>query len=255
MVLLDLVALRRHADLHRRENDALPTGVNSLTLLQEADEQCQQVLLGWQEACTTGEPSASPEPLLSTALAYLVRIATQRGALARLEGYADTARRERALAAHLCQHVLDSLSDPALVWTLLGEVLHLRLSQLEYHAPSLPRLPDLSAQGVSPLAQLEVFWAAAEVAEELGRAATTQDYALDCYRQADLCFQTALTAAHALQLDEEHDPGSVLRYYQRYVHLLEERMQVFPEGMEATSKTLLDLLKTGLAQFQHPFMQ
>jgi hypothetical protein len=32
-------------------------------------------------------------------------------------------------------------------------------------------------------------------------------------------------------------------------------MQVFPEGMEATSKTLLDLLKTGLAQFQHPFMQ
>jgi hypothetical protein len=108
---------------------------------------------------------------------------------------------------------------------------------------------------VSPLAQLEVFWAAAEVAEELGRAATTQDYALDCYRQADLCFQTALTVAHSIQPDEEHDPGSVLRYYQRYVHVLEERMQVFPEGMEGTIKTLLDILKTGLAQLQHSFIQ
>jgi hypothetical protein len=47
----------------------------------------------------------------------------------------------------------------------------------------------------------------------------------------------------------------VLRYYQRCLHVLEERMQVFPEGMEATIKTLLDILKTGLAQLQHSFIQ
>jgi tetratricopeptide (TPR) repeat protein len=256
MVLLDLVTLRRQSDQERTGNAALPKGVNSLTLLQEAQEQCHQVLIAWQDASShTSESSAEPETILYTALAYLVRIYTQRVALARLHGYTDTARRECAVAARLCQQALDTLSDQALLWTVVRDVAHIPMSQLDYQSPSLPQLPDLSAQRVIPLAQLEVYFAAGELAEELGRAATTAEYALDCYRQADLCFRRALTVAHLIQLGEEHDPGFLLRYYQRCMYVLEERIEVFPEGMEGNIKTLLDILKTGLAQLQHPFIQ
>jgi tetratricopeptide (TPR) repeat protein len=256
MVLLDLVTIRRQGDQEKEENATIPMGVNSLTLLEEAQEQCHQVLIAWQDASTnTSASSDEPETILYTALAYLVRIYTQRVALARIHGYTDTAKRERLLAARLCQQVLDTLSDQALLWITVRDVVHIPLSKLDYQSPSLPRLPDLSAQKVIPLAQVEVYFAAGEFAEELGRAATTQEYALDCYRQADQCFRTALTAAHSIQLDEERDPGSLLRYYQRCMNLLEERIQVFPEGMEGNIKTLLDILKTGLAQLQHPFIQ
>jgi hypothetical protein len=105
------------------------------------------------------------------------------------------------------------------------------------------------------MSQVELYFAAGEVAEELGRAATTYEYALDCYRQANQCYRTALTVARSIQPDEEHDPGSLLRYYQRCTSLLEERIRTSSESTEEHIRTLLDILKTGLSQPQHAIVQ
>ena len=63
------------------------------------------------------------------------------------------------------------------------------------------------------------------------------------------------TIVHSIQPDEEHDLGSLLRYYQRCTSLLEERIQISSESAEEHIKTLLSILKIGLAQFQHLIMQ
>lgn len=259
MILLDLCLVRRQTAQEKiGKGDAAPSTVNSITLLEEAQEQCHQVLILWHDALTDmDKPPAELEAIIYTALAYLIRVFVQRAAFARLGGYTDTAKRERSLAAHICQQVLDTFSAQAFPWTLVHDMVQIPMSSLVYQSPSLPRLPDLPIQRetCNPIIQVELYFAAGDVAEELGRTATTHEYALDCYRQADKCFRTAFTIALSIQPDEEHDPGFLLRYYQRCTSLLEERIQISSESIEEHIRMLLDILKLGLAQLQHTIVQ
>ncbi|HEY6543034.1 MAG TPA: hypothetical protein VIZ18_18980, partial [Ktedonobacteraceae bacterium] len=98
---------------------------------------------------------------------------------------------------------------------------------------------------------VEMYYAAGELAEELGRAADSSDYQHECYRQADRCFHTALILARTVVSARQRDPGYLLRCHQRYASLLEERLAASPEDLAETSSILAVLLKEGLAQFQN----
>jgi hypothetical protein len=145
--------------------------------------------VSWQEPARE-EATSLPERdiLLYTALALLIRIAVQRATRARLgENSLDAASRERAFAVHLCQLVLDGLSTPAPPWAIASQAIALSAERLEYRSPTLPcstDLPDLLAgpgdtSPHDPCGRVEVYAAAGEVAEELGRAAPVPAFAHD----------------------------------------------------------------------------
>ncbi len=261
-LLLDWgVWLRRTEHGRAGKSEKHPSWTPCATLLEDAAEQCRQVLLAWQGADQGDEaPPAELAPLLYMALAYLVRIAVQRAILAHLEGsYIDAAYRERAFAAHLCRLVLDSLSTHSLPWAAVQQALTLSAERLAYRSPSLPRLTDLpdmltersDPSPRSPLALVEVYVAAGEVAEELGRVATAPAYAHDCYMQASQYLQAALSLADSLHVKGARDPGSLARLYQRYIALLEERASNAPAFFEETTKALLGVLQQGFWLLQH----
>jgi transcriptional regulator with XRE-family HTH domain len=259
-VLLDLSAWRRRMASERARNTKKrPSFTDCAPLLNDAAEQCQQVLLAWQASSEHAEvPPAELHIILYEALANLIRISVQRATLARLEGsYIDVAYRERAFAAYLCQQVLDTLSNPALPWAVIQQTVPASADTLIYRSPSLPHLTDLPTElsDSSPhglLSLVEVYFATAEVAEELGDVSIVQNYAHDCYVQANQYFQAALTLAHvALMKGEgERDPGYLVRLYQHCITLLEERAFAWPALYEETTKVFLGVLKQGLWQLQ-----
>ncbi len=193
-------------------------------------------------------PSAEQEATLYTALAYFVRIATQRAALAQLHGYSDTALRERVLASHLCQQVLDTLYEPAFSWATIHAIMAFQVDSSLYNEPALPRLAErhssVDAEGCSPFSQAEVYFAAGEVAEELGRAATTHDFANVCYSLADQCFQTSLDFARPAVERGEH-AGYMLYCYQRCIAFLQDVSTPHRRSETETIQKLLDILKDG----------
>ena len=242
-----------------QSSQALPT-----TLLDDSAEQCRQVLLAWQEPLL-GEETLLPkiDALLYAALASLVRVAVQRAIRGRLaDGSLDAAYRERAFAAHLCQLVLDTLSTPSPPWSVIAHVLSLSAESLEYRSPVLPRFSELPDQLTdqsdagqhNPFGLVVLCFAAGEVAEELGRAAPVASYAHDCYMQANQFFQAALSLARSLHLKGECDPGYVTRLYARCISLLEERATFSATLAAETGRALLELLKQGFWQLQHPLL-
>ena len=227
-----------------------------LSLLDEAEEQCRQVLVSCQDMLKPGTASAAPHPeTIFVALAYLVRTFIQRATLARLSGHEDTARRERALATHLCQHALDALGEPEFPKALLQVALSLQAERSIDDPPTLSRLPDLTEDAAAFEQSLpdhvEVYCATGEVAEELGRIATSSADAHDYYAYADHCFHLALRFANVIVSSHQREPGYLVRCHQRYTYLLEERSTTAPEVWEETSRTLIDLLKNGLPQVQN----
>lgn len=258
-VLLGFSMRRRQVAQEKTMNTGKASFINCTPLLDDAEEQCRQALLDWQAQPSHGEsPPAELETLIYIALACLIRVSTQRAALARLGGYVDTAYRERAFAAYLCQQVLDTFAKKSLPWSVIQDVLSLSVDNVAYRPPSLPRLPDPSPESKpiqrSLLSQVEVFIAAGEVAEELGRAATVHGYARDCYVRANLSFQAALSMAQSVILEGERDPGYLTRYYLRCISLLEERAVASPTLYEETIRTLLSILKDGLWYLRYPSM-
>jgi transcriptional regulator with XRE-family HTH domain len=226
-------------------------------LLNDAAEHGQSILLRWQKAHTCHDPLPTElDVVLFTTLSFLIRIAAERALLARLgENSLDAAYRQRAFAASLCQMVLDTLSAPTLPWTIVEQASTLSADTLTYSAPALPSLPDepirlLSPRG--PVSQIEIYMAAGEVAEELGRAAPTSSYAQDCYAQATRFVQAALALAQPTQLQGVRDAGYRARLYQRWVALLEVRMQAAPALYEITSKVLFEVLTQSFWHLQHP---
>jgi len=249
-LLLDWCTWRRR-QINERVSDLEKQTIltDCASLLNNAAEHNQSILLRWQHAQTQEEPLVTElDAVLFTTLASLIRIAVGRALLARLGGSAlDVAYRQRAFAAFLCQRVLDTLSVPTLPWAIVEQVAVHSAETLEYAAPTLPRLPDLPLQpGApslhSPLSRIEIYAAAGEVAEELGRAAPVLAYARDCYAQSTRFFQAALSLARSLPPQDTHDPGYQARLSQRWVALLEERARTSPALSEATTKVLLDML-------------
>jgi hypothetical protein len=228
------------------------------SLLDEAEEQCRQVLIAWQHPASSSDTPTEIDISIYVALAYLICIYVQRATWGRLNGYEDIAVLERVRAANLCQDVLNTLSENTFPWTLINKVMNSQMDSLDYQDAYLPRLPSSSSNPGplfhNPISLVEVYFAAGEVAEELGRAATTQDYILDCYTHADRCFQAALSAAQTLASESDHEvePNYLSRCYQRCISILEERSLKSPTLSEETTRTLLDMLISGLRHLQYP---
>ncbi len=248
MVLLDLCTRRRQvAEEKARVTDKVLT-INCATLLDEAEEQCRQLLLACE--ADTVYPSTEVEILLYTALAYLIRVAAQRAAIARLSGYADTAARECSIAAFLCQQVLDTLVEPAFPWTLAHDVAMMKDRTFTTSIQSLPRIPDAALNTDLLLrhdaSRSVVLFATGEVAEMLGHAATEGTYAETCYERANQGFQAALSTYGAVFRAKEHDISYLYRTYLRCIEMLEERKLLRPETEEKTNSILLHFLKDAL---------
>jgi len=232
------------------------------SLLEDAREQCRQVLLGCGVPGTQREEhSAELDHILYLALAYLIRAAVQRAALARHEGnFLDMAYRERAFAAYLCQQVLETLANPSPPWELVRQTHAHSLDSTPYRTPAPPHIDDISTgSGVlsprSTRSLVDIYYAAGEVAEELGRAALVPSYAHDCYMQANRSFHAALALAHTLRQRGECDPGFLTRLYARCISLLEERASASPDLVEETTRALLEVLRQGFWQLQNPLTE
>ena len=255
MVLLDFSTRQRQMQQEKADVPGRRVVANCTALLNDAEEQCRQVLLACQDLSAGASVPTDLDAVIYIALAYLVRIAVQRATLARSDEYMDTAYRERAIASSLCQQVADSLSESSLPWMVMRNAMALQSDSIAYQPPSLPRLPGLfngrSTFPHSPISQVEVYFAAGEVAEELGRFATYEEYCHDCYTRATECFQAALGVARTMK---EHDPGYLIRCYQRCTCMLEERMIASPQVSDETMRILLNILKAELGQVQYPIL-
>ncbi len=248
MVLLDLSTCRRQvAEEKARVTGRMP-GINCATLLDEAEEQCRQILLAWEP--DTVYPPTEVEILLYTALAYLIRVAAQRATIARLSTYTDTATRECSIASSLCQQVLDTLVEPAFPWALMYDVALMKDRTFTITTQSLPRIPEAALHAEPPLrhnaSRSVLLFATGEVAEMLGHAATQAEYAEACYERANQSFQAALGAYGAIFLTKEHDISYLYRTYLRCIEMLEERKLLRPETEEKTNQMLLHFLKDAI---------
>ena len=245
--LLDLNERRRQATLSKNPASTTVPIASSASSLREAEEQCRQVLLTWQGSTNGASTSTVLNVQIYTALAFLIRIAIQRAVLGRLGGYVDTAFRERALAAYLCQEVLNSFTENSLPWVLIQNVRTLQTDTIPYLPPSLPKLPELTngykAFPHAMISQIEVYYSAGEVAEELGRVTTEKDYAHSCYQRANQCFQTSLELARSLLSEGTAEPNYIIRCYQRCICILEERLLMGSNVPAETTRVLLNILE------------
>ena len=227
---------------------------SSLSLLDSAEEQCRQVLINWLDTPNQEEGATRQDSIIYEALAHLLSIFIQRASLARLRGQSSNALKERIYAAYLCQRALNALAESVFPWQFVQDFLARVSVQALPDSPALPHLPDLHLDTATFQERftglVEMYCAAGEVAEELGRAARASNYRHDCYRQADTSFQSALTLARTVVSARQRDPGYLIRHYQRYASLLEERLAASVEERAVTSSILATLLKEGLAEFQ-----
>jgi tetratricopeptide (TPR) repeat protein/transcriptional regulator with XRE-family HTH domain len=227
---------------------------SSVSLLSSAEEQCHQVLVNWHEVGNREESAAQQDTIIYATLGQLLKIFNQRAILARLRGQESNALKERICAAYYCQLVLDTLIQSVSPLKLVEEILVRQHDYSMPHSPALPHLPELRMEFTKfqPhfIGLVEIYCAAGEVAEELGRTAVSPDYRYDCFRQVDGCFHAALALAQIIVSAQERDPGYLVRHHQRYASLLEERLMASPEDHEATSSNLAALVRDGLAQIQ-----
>jgi tetratricopeptide (TPR) repeat protein len=226
---------------------------SGLSFLNSAQEQCQQILIRCDDSLFHEESPNQQDSLIYEALGLMLQIIIQRATLARLRGQESNALKERISAAYLCQHILEALAEPMLLPKLVQQILAKQSVQSMPDSPSLPRLPELHLESTvfhpRLIGLIEMYCAAGEVAEELGRTAASSEYRHDCYSQADRCFHTVLTLAQTTTSARERDSGYLLRHYQRYASLLEERLAASPEDREETSHILSTLLNEGFSQF------
>jgi len=157
------------------------------------------------------------------------------------------------VAAHLCQQVLDTLLQQEFPWSLIQDAASPLLQKKApvYQSQALPRLSEASLQAYasSPrqaVTRFVVYFAAGEVAEILGRTATSLDYMYDCYNYADQVFQAAIRVLRSLATEKDYDITYLIRSYQRCIEILEERKITTPEMSEKTDQTLLHMLKDAL---------
>jgi len=254
MVLLDLSTRRRQVAQEKASTTGKTPRMNCTALLDEAEEQCHQILLGWEPDGTY--PTTELEITLYTALAYLIRVVAQRATIAHLHTYADTAERERSVAAYLCQQVVDTLVKPQFPWALIHEVATFKEGTIVSHTQTLPRIPEPALHSNLSLrhdmTRSVVFFALGEVAEVLGHAATQVEYAEACYERANQSFRAALDAYRLVVTLQERDRSYLYRVYQRCIELLQERKQATPATEEKTNQTLLTFLKDALQTSHEP---
>ena len=247
-VLLDLSTRRRQVAQEKVKTTGKIASINCTPLLDDAEEQCRQILLAWEP--DTAYPTPELEILLYTALAYLIRVAAQRATIARLNEYENTAERECSVATYLCQQVMDTLVKPTFPWALIQEVATLKQGSIVSHTRELPRIPEVVRHSNVAMRQDRtrsvVLFALGEVAEVLGDAATQASYADACYERANQSFRAALDAYQLVVPQQEHDRSYLYRVYQHCIEILQERKQASPAMADKTNQTLVDFLKDAL---------
>ncbi len=257
MVLLDRCSLYREVILLNPQDIAAGKAVQYATLLDEAEEQCRQILLTWHDSTFEANVSLPDlEEVLYTALSSLVETFIQRAAVARINGYTDTSSRARSRAAQICGLILDALADASIPWSLVRAVITLPDDPATYRIQALPRLPNLTQSQLfhRPSSLAPVLFAAAEVSEELGRATTDSDYASSCYIRANEFFAVFLQMESQLIPGRDRDASYLVRSYQRCIALMEERLKVAPFEAEETHRAMLALFKQGFVRLHTAFL-
>lgn len=255
MILLDLSTRRRQLAQEKVNTIGKIPPINYAVLLDDAEEQCRQILLGQEPDATY--PAPEVEILLYTALAYLIRVATQRAIGAHLNGYESTAERERSVAIYLCEQVIGTLGTPTFPWALVQEVATFREGTIVNHTQSLPRIPEAALHSNPSLRQAMsrsvVLFALGEVAEMLAQSTVQMEYAEACYKRANQSFRAALDAYHGVDAVQDYDKSYLYRVYQRCIEILQERKGVTPDMEEKTNSVLLEFLKDAL-QHSHTYI-
>lgn len=261
-VLLDTSTWKRQLAQKQLRQTGKPLHVTHTALLDEAEEQCRQILIKWSPSlaphsfhsphpASTSIPSIEAETYLYGAMARMVHIFMQRAITAEAGGYTDTARRERALAAHYCQQLLDSLSEEVFPQSLVYDLATLQRTHVHYQSLSLPRLPR-TASSRHPLSQSVTYFATAAIAEMLGQSATHTDYIYEAYQISDESIRLTLDNAQAAYTEKLVDVSYVVRCYQRCVSLLEEREEIAAERDIQIDGILRTILKDGLQKLATP---
>ena len=257
LVLLDMSNWRRKlAQRQQKSADKNASlNVNYLSLLDDAVEQCRQVILRW---LSSYEHVSSPldteiEVYLYSAIAYIIRAFVYRSVAAQLGGYSNTQTRELSIAIHYCQQILDSLSEEAFPWALAYELTAGQQSRVRYEAQPLPKIPANSSVR-HPLSLTHTYFAAAVLLETLGHNAVNADYAEDAYTRSDECIQQVLKYVQKAYQEKLVDVSYVVRYYQYCTELLEER-EAFAKGQGIhIDGTLRAVLKDGLQKLALPLL-
>ncbi len=254
-VLLDCCQQRRYKALESAGGNGKPVSIHCTPLLEEAEEQCRQVLALWQDDLQeTHVPATDAVVFAYTALACLIRITTLRASITRLAGYGDIAARERGTASYLCQQVLDTLSAPTFSWRGLQSAIDASRNVGVLRFPTVPTIPDFVSLAKSsawqPLLLLELCLAVTEIANELSYTMEIVTHEQHNFAVADACMGTALWLARQAFPDKEHDISYLTRCYQYCIALLESRMHTVAGSVEETTKTLLSLLKEALLTVQ-----
>ncbi len=241
MILLDYSAWRRRTIVERAKASNTCPIFNSTALLDDAEEQCYQILMEWQES--EANVSEEKETMLYTALAYLVRLQVQRAEHARMSGDESMGQRKLVQAAMLCQMMLDTLNDQERLWTLLQQIQMFRGSPPLASSPALPRLTEemLKAEH-SPFMYAEICRATGQLAQEMAKAASEDGFISSCYQQADRCWHLTLSLLRNLPPNAERDSGYFIRAYQCYIHDLRERMDMHPDLKEEMYPVFFELL-------------
>ncbi len=255
MVVLDHCLFRKQKALETSKQTKKPPIIYGTAQIDDAENQCRQVLLNQQDKHpSSSSPAEEIQGIIYTALAYRIRIATLRATIARITGFADTAIRERSFATYLCQMVLESLAQPEFSWKIVNDAMSLSLTNLSSHIPALPPLPKLSLLEMQerwqPGLLAEVFFAAGEIAEEIGRAASSEEYASESYQRVNVYLHTALQIFRQAIPDYAYDITYLTRSYMRSATLLEERIEAFPSLEKETTQVLIGFLKEGLTPVQ-----
>lgn len=254
-VLLDLCKQREHAALKRAEETGMKAVLNISSLLEDAEEQCRQTIMLWQEYFETNrQPSSSIISNIYIALAQLVRTFTLRAVSGRINMYASTAQKELLQATSLCEQILDSLKSPTLPYALLQKAIHTQTGSSIPTSLSLPRssaLMDQRHQAAEHMeSYVEISLAAAGVAEEIGRTARNKEYALLCFKRAEEYLLVALESAQRTSLEIHHNHNYMIYTYQRCIALLDERCQQVEAFQHDTTTSLLQILRQGFFNIQ-----
>ena len=215
------------------------------TLLENAQEQCEQILLGWRNADTDEKALTAEEATISSALAYLVRVYCQHARLGRLENHSDTARLAYTRAANLCQKLLEIVMADNLSWAMINQFLALSKECPRVDA-SLPRPPELSLLDEitrSSVSQHAIYLAIAHVAEERAKLADTADYAELCFSYANAYCRLALMLIRRAVEEKECDPGYATRSYLQCMNMLQARTALDSPLSEEAAQELLQILK------------
>lgn len=249
MGALDWCARLRRKNSSEGGDISLGTEARCASLLDEGEAHCQQLLLACQEDLFREDLIAEEvKQSIYPVLASVVRIAIQRAAIARTRGHAKTVSRELALASSLCNQTLSDLFKASLPALSVETALAWRTANEMTVAPALPTLPDKAplTTAFRAIDKVEVYLAAGEVAEELGRAAEHSNDTARCYERADHFYLAALEHASSVITRREHDAGYLTRCYQRCISLLEERVAGVQDVRKESACELLQFFKSEL---------